>query len=72
MYTNYQVHNLSPPYFIFAQYLQEIWQGHLDLKAWQFLLFFAVFVLLPPVWLVLSIPVEKGLNRVPVVKVGLI
>jgi hypothetical protein len=55
--------------YVVQQYLQEIWQGHLDLKAWQFLLFFSAFVFIPPVWFVLSIPVEKGLNRVPVVKV---
>jgi len=55
--------------YVVQQYLQEIWQGHLKLKGWQFLLFFAAFVLLPPLWFALSIPVEKGLNRVPVVKV---
>ena len=51
------------------EYLQEIWQGELHLKAWQFILFFASFVLIPPLWFMLSIPVEKGLNKVPVVKV---
>ena len=51
------------------EYLQEIWQGELHLKAWQFILFFASFVLIPPLWFMLSMPVEKGLNKVPVVKV---
>ena len=51
------------------EYLQEIWQGELQLKAWQFMLFFTGFVLIPPLWFMLSIPVEKGLNKVPVVKV---
>ena len=51
------------------EYLQEIWQGELHLKAWQFILFFASFVLIPPLWFMLSMPVEMGLNKVPVVKV---
>ena len=55
--------------YVVQQYLQEIWQGHLKLKAWQFLLFFASFVLLPPIWFIFSMPVEKGLNKVPVIKV---
>ena len=54
---------------VVQQYLQEIWHGGLQLKAWQFLLFFAAFVLFPPLWFVMSMPVEKGLNKVPVVKV---
>ena len=55
--------------YVVQQYLQEIWQGHLKLKAWQFLLFFASFVLIPPIWFIFSMPVEKGLNKVPVIKV---
>ena len=55
--------------YVVQQYLQEIWHGGLQLKAWQFLLFFAAFVLFPPLWFVMSMPVEKGLNKVPVVKV---
>ena len=54
--------------YVVQTYLQEIWQGHLELKGWQFLLFFAVFVMIPPVWFFFSIPVEKGFNKVPVVK----
>ena len=54
--------------YVVQQYLQEIWQGHLNLRAWQFVLFFSAFVLLPPVWLFFSLPVDRGLNKVPVIK----
>ncbi len=55
--------------YVVQQYLQEIWQGHLTLTTWQFILFFLSFVLLPPVWFLFSIPIQKGLNKVPVIKV---
>ena len=54
--------------YVVQQYLQEIWRGHLELKAWQFLLFFTVFLICPPVWFFFSLPLAKGLNKVPVVK----
>lgn len=54
--------------YVVQQYLQEIWQGHLSLNSWQFVLLFLGFVLLPPLWFFLSLPMDKGLNRVPVVK----
>ena len=50
------------------QYLQEIWQGHLQFSQVQFLLFFAAFLLVPPVWFFFSVPVARGFNKVPVVK----
>ena len=30
---------------------------------------FETFVLMPPIWFVFSMPIELGLNRIPVVKV---
>ena len=56
---------------VVQQYLQEVWRGQgqmRQLRTWQFVLLFATFILLPPVWFFFSMPVEKGLNRVPVVK----
>ena len=55
--------------YVVQQYLQEIWQGHLQWKLWQFALLLATFLFLPPVWFIFSIPVNKGLNKVPVIKV---
>ena len=56
--------------YVVQQYLQEIWKGHVQLKAWQFLLLFTTFLLVPPLWFIFSIPVDKGLNKVPVIKVN--
>ncbi|XP_059094121.1 ankyrin-1-like [Tigriopus californicus] len=54
--------------YVVQQYLQEIWEGHLDMKAWQFILSFMVFLFVPPVWFFFSLPLAKGYNKVPVVK----
>lgn len=54
--------------YVVQQYLQEIWQGHLTLSTWQLIAFFLAFALFPPVWFFFSMPINKGLNQVPVVK----
>ena len=54
--------------YVVQQYLQEIWQGGLTLNAWQFMLFFASVVLIPPVWFFLSLPINAGFNKIPVIK----
>ena len=54
--------------YVVQQYLQQIWEGGLDMSAMRMLGFFLAFVLIPPVWFCLSIPVEFKLNKIPVVK----
>jgi hypothetical protein len=51
------------------RYLSEIWTGHLShWSSWRVLLLFVFTLLLPPLWLVVSLPVGHRLDRVPVVK----
>lgn len=51
------------------EYLTQVWTGHLS--NWgeaSIMALFAVSLLLPPVWLILSLPLGHRLDRVPVVK----
>jgi len=50
-------------------YLTEIWTGHCtNLGSGSIMALFVVSLLLPPVWLILSLPLGHRLDRVPVIK----
>jgi len=51
------------------EYLTQIWTGHLsNWGSGSIMALFLVMLLLPPVWLILSLPLGHRLDRVPVVK----
>ena len=51
------------------EYLTQVWTGHLsNWGAASILALFAASLCLPPVWLILSLPLGHGMDRVPVIK----
>ena len=54
--------------YVVQQYLQEIWDGGLNWSAGKMVGFFAIFVLIPPVWFFFAIPIKYKMNKIPVVK----
>lgn len=51
------------------KHLTEVWMGRLsEWSSWKMLLLFASLLLLPPVWLVFSLPIKHSLNKIPVIK----
>jgi len=51
------------------EYLTQIWYGHLtNMSSGTIMALFVASLLLPPVWLILSLPLGHTLDRVPVVK----
>ncbi|PAA54585.1 hypothetical protein BOX15_Mlig005281g1, partial [Macrostomum lignano] len=51
------------------RYLTDLWKGNLDWPTWKFLLLFTVFLLLPPVMMVFSLPWRRyRYQRKPVIK----
>ena len=51
------------------EYLTQIWTGHLtNMSSGTIMALFLFSLLLPPFWLILSLPLGHTLDRVPVVK----
>jgi len=51
------------------EYLTQVWTGHLsNWSSASIMALFAASLFLPPVWLILSLPLGHGLDRVPVIK----
>jgi len=51
------------------EYLTKVWNGHLsNLGSGSIMALFVVCLLLPPVWLILSLPLGHRMDRVPVIK----
>jgi hypothetical protein len=54
--------------YVVQQYLQEVWDGGLNWGAGKMTGFFALFVLIPPVWFFFSLPINYRMNKIPIVK----
>ncbi|KAK2157499.1 hypothetical protein LSH36_190g04012 [Paralvinella palmiformis] len=51
------------------KYLSEVWMGHLShWSGWKMLVLFIMMLVVPPVWLALSLPFKHNFNKVPVIK----
>uniref|UniRef100_H2YS48 Uncharacterized protein n=1 Tax=Ciona savignyi TaxID=51511 RepID=H2YS48_CIOSA len=50
------------------KYLSDVWVGNLDWSDRKLILLFAAILLVPILWLILSLPLNLKLNRIPIVK----
>ncbi|XP_026463425.1 uncharacterized protein LOC113366088 [Ctenocephalides felis] len=53
---------------VVQRYLQELWRGSLTWPAWKIMLLFFVFIIVPPVWVVFTLPLGHKYNKVPIIK----
>ncbi|XP_045473083.1 serine/threonine-protein phosphatase 6 regulatory ankyrin repeat subunit A [Harmonia axyridis] len=53
---------------VVQRYLQELWRGALNWRAWRTLLLFVVFIFCPPVWIAFTLPLGHKYNKVPIIK----
>ena len=54
--------------YVVQQYLQEIWNGQLEWATWKTLALFFLIVVVPPVWVFFSLPLQLRMHRIPLVK----
>ncbi|XP_030045854.1 serine/threonine-protein phosphatase 6 regulatory ankyrin repeat subunit B-like [Microcaecilia unicolor] len=50
------------------KYLSDIWYGSLQWAPWKIVLLFFSFLMCPLVWLVFSLPLKHGFNKIPIMK----
>ncbi|XP_005110807.3 short transient receptor potential channel 2 [Aplysia californica] len=50
------------------KYLSDVWMGDIRWASWKIIMLFFTFLLIPPVWIVFSLPVRHQFNKVPIVK----
>jgi len=53
---------------VVQRYLQELWVGNLTWANWKLLLLFFSFIVCPPVWIILSLPLGHKFHKIPIVK----
>ncbi|RUS85021.1 hypothetical protein EGW08_007205 [Elysia chlorotica] len=50
------------------KYLSDVWMGELRWANTRIILLFFALLLLPPLWVLFSLPFKQGLNKVPIIK----
>ncbi|GFO37187.1 serine/threonine-protein phosphatase 6 regulatory ankyrin repeat subunit a-like [Plakobranchus ocellatus] len=50
------------------KYLSDVWMGELRWANTRIILLFFALLLLPPLWVLFSLPFKHGLNKVPIIK----
>jgi len=53
---------------VVQRYLQELWVGSLMWANWKLLLMFFTFIVCPPVWVLVSLPLGHKFHKIPIVK----
>jgi len=51
------------------KHLSEVWTGHLShWSSWQMVLLFCTLFIIPPIWIIVSLPLKTMFGQVPVIK----
>lgn len=50
------------------KYLSEVWMGNLKWTTWKIVMLFLIFLFIPLVWLIVSLPLKQRYNKVPIIK----
>ena len=50
------------------RYLSEVWVGNLKWSTWKIIMLFIVFLFIPVVWLIISLPLKHKYNKIPIIK----
>ncbi|XP_059153195.1 ankyrin-2-like [Physella acuta] len=50
------------------KYLSDVWMGDLRWANWKIVMLFFAFLLIPPVWILFSLPSRHRFNKVPIIK----
>lgn len=50
------------------KYLSDVWMGNLKWTTWKIVMLFLVFLFIPLVWLIVSLPLRQRYNKIPIIK----
>ncbi|KAK3576172.1 hypothetical protein CHS0354_016979 [Potamilus streckersoni] len=50
------------------RYLTEVWMGNLGWSAWKIVMLFMLFLFVPVVWLIFSLPLKNRFSKIPIMK----
>ena len=50
------------------RYLSEVWVGSLKWATWKIIMLFVIFLFVPIVWLLISLPLKQRFNKIPIIK----
>ncbi|KAF5298214.1 hypothetical protein FQA39_LY02638 [Lamprigera yunnana] len=53
---------------VVQRYLQELWRGSLNWPAWRTVSLFFAFLICPPLWVALTLPLGHKYNKIPIIK----
>ncbi|KAF5306177.1 hypothetical protein FQR65_LT07453 [Abscondita terminalis] len=53
---------------VVQRYLQELWRGSLNWPAWRTVSLFFAFIICPPLWVALTLPLGHKYNKIPIIK----
>lgn len=53
---------------VVQRYLQELWRGSLNWAGWRTMLLLLAFIVIPPVWVIFTLPLGHKYNKIPIIK----
>ncbi|XP_055708991.1 serine/threonine-protein phosphatase 6 regulatory ankyrin repeat subunit A isoform X3 [Phlebotomus papatasi] len=53
---------------VVQRYLQELWRGSLNWAGWKMMLLLVAFIVIPPVWIMFTLPLGHKYNKIPIIK----
>ncbi|XP_055683322.1 serine/threonine-protein phosphatase 6 regulatory ankyrin repeat subunit A isoform X2 [Lutzomyia longipalpis] len=53
---------------VVQRYLQELWRGSLNWAGWRMMLLLVAFIVIPPVWIMFTLPLGHKYNKIPIIK----
>ena len=53
---------------VVQRYLKELWRGNINWNAFRVIFLFIIFVICPPVWVIVFLPLGHKYSNVPIIK----